>query len=666
MSLREEHLKHLLRFNIPKKLLSSAGICSFTDTEVRDTLGITGYKNDDLTGIAFPYRSPLNSMSWGWRVRLDEKTSEDAKYLTDYGNRHLYFSPGVKEQLNSDIPVVIVEAEKSVLALAAFFERTKQPALVIGIGGCAGWQRKKGKALQADGSTKPVTGPSIDLDLIAWKDRKVYIALDSNAMSNRGVKRERKKLASELRSRGASILIAEIPTHPNVNGPDDLIAEAGDEAMVEVFKEAVAFSDADRRDLPPEMIFSETGKILPVLANAIIVLRDDTKWHKLLGFNEFSLHIVTRREMTKKELWDKADNESWTDVDDIRTSDWLQHRGVIIPPQTANSAIQVVAHQNRFHPVRDYLKSLKWDGKPRIETWLIAYLGATDTKFVRAVGKRWLISGVARIFEPGCQADHTLLLEGDQGIKKSTALRKLAGAEWFTDHISDLDSKDSRMELHGVWIVELAELSAVRRSLAEKVKSFLTATTDHFRPPYGRSTIIVPRQNIFAGSVNDETPFTDETGNRRFWPVRCGAIDIGAIEDSRDQLWAEAVKCYEEEEPWWLDSEELNAIAKEEQKLRYQVGVWDEKIKNWLESPSQRSEVRDGQKIYIQPWDGSTPEETTSDDILLHAIGKPVDRWTQSDKIAVSKCLTSNGWKRMVVKDLYGKSQRVFRKREQS
>jgi len=252
-----------------------------------------------------------------------------------------------------------------------------------------------------------------------------------------------------------------------------------------------------------------------------------------------------------------------------------------------------------------------------------------------------MISAVARIFEPGCQADHTLLLEGPQSIQKSSALRALASAEWFTDHISDLDSKDSRMELHGVWIVELAELSAVRRSLAEKVKSFLTARMDHFRPPYGRSTIIVPRQNIFAGSVNDETPFTDETGNRRFWPVRCGKIDIEKIEEFRDQLWAEAAERYEDDEHWWLDSEELNKLATQEQKERYQTGVWDAVIEKWL--------------------DGFALDEVTIGDILFQVIHKDLENWTDRDKMAVSKCLRNLGWKRAVVWN-GEKTVRVYRR----
>jgi putative DNA primase/helicase len=144
----------------------------------------------------------------------------------------------------------------------------------------------------------------------------------------------------------------------------------------------------------------------------------------------------------------------------------------------------------------------------------IDYLDCTDSAFARAVGLRWLISAVARIFRPGCQADHLLLLEGPQGIRKSSALRALVGDEWFTDHIADLGSKDSRLDLLGKWVIEMSELVSMRRAEIEKVKAFLTARTDHFRPPYGRRAVDVPRQNVFAASTNEEQPFVESSGNR--------------------------------------------------------------------------------------------------------------------------------------------------------
>jgi predicted P-loop ATPase len=398
----------------------------------------------------------------------------------------------------------------------------------------------------------------------------------------------------------------------------------------------------DNTTAPGLMIVNDQEKTMPLLANAITLLRTHSAWQGVLGLNEFSLYTI----ICKPTPWGKAAGENWSDVDDIRTAEWLQHHYILVNQQVASAAVQAVAEENKFHPVKEYLTALKWDGVKRLRVWLPIYLGVNQTPFVEAVGIRWLISAVARIFRPGCQADHTLLLEGPQGIKKSTALRTLAGPEWFTDHISDLDSKDSRLELHGVWIVELAELASIKRSLNDKVKSFLTATSDNFRPPYGRRTIHVPRSNVFAGSVNDATPFTDETGNRRFWPVRCGLIDIAALSRDRDQLWAEALTLFRDGEHWWLDTDELNRLASDEQEARYEAGVWDEVILAWLENPVQRNEYNHNLKCEtgVEPFN-SDRNAVTITDVLIHAVGEMIGHCTQGDRNTAARCLVHAGWK---------------------
>ena len=316
-------------------------------------------------------------------------------------------------------------------------------------------------------------------------------------------------------------------------------------------------------------------------------------------------------------------------------------------------AVQTVAHEHALHPVREYLESLTWDYVARIDNWLIAYLGCPDSKFVRAVSARWLISAIARIIRPGCQADYVLLLEGPQGIKKSSALRELVGDEWFADHVADLGTKDSRLDLLGKWVVEMSELVSMRRAEIEKVKAFLTARTDHFRPPYGRRAVDVPRQNVFAASTNDAQPFVDASGNRRFWPVRCGQIDADGIRRDRDQLWAEAYQRFNQGDCWWLNTTELNLLAEEEQEQRYEEGVWDNFILNWTEDPVQRSVISS-----LTPWDGSEPGKVTISDVLVHAIGKDKDRLTQADRNQVVRCLTHHGWK---VKQERGGSKRGTR-----
>jgi predicted P-loop ATPase len=236
-----------------------------------------------------------------------------------------------------------------------------------------------------------------------------------------------------------------------------------------------------------------------------------------------------------------------------------------------------------------------------------------------------MISAVARIFAPGSKADTCLILEGPQGIKKSTALRVLS-EPWFAEEIAELGSKDASMQLQGVWIIEIAELETMSRTDVGRVKDFIGHLTDRFRPPYGLRTIKVPRQCVFAGSVNHFTYLRDETGGRRFWPVDCKApvIDVDGLTEARDQLWAEAVFLFHEGKAWWLDSPELNRRAAEEQADRYEGDPWDELIVAWAESR----------------------ESISIADVLTFCLEKKKDQWTQVDKNRIARCLRSRGWER--------------------
>jgi hypothetical protein len=191
----------------------------------------------------------------------------------------------------------------------------------------------------------------------------------------------------------------------------------------------------------------------------------------------------------------------------------------------------------------------------------------------------------------------------------------------------------------------MSELVSMRKTEVEKVKAFLTARTDHFRPPYGRRTADIPRQNVFAASTNDQQPFVDSTGNRRFWPVRCAQLDVEGIRRDRDQLWAEAYHRFKQGEVWWLDTEELNLLAAEEQKERYEEGVLDNIILAWVEDPRQREDWSNGIAVPITPWHGSEPGKVTILDVLIHAIGKAPDRLVQADYKQVARCLTHHSWK---------------------
>lgn len=383
-------------------------------------------------------------------------------------------------------------------------------------------------------------------------------------------------------------------------------------------------------------------------ANVIIALTSDPVFAGILAFDEFAQSIVVRSPLP----WDSPGTvfpREWEDADEIRTAEWLQLRGINVAPVVVGRAIGAVAREQRIHPVRDWLDTLKWDGTPRIETWTTTYLGAEPTDLHHAMGALWLISAVARIYRPGVKADHMLILEGQQGAKKSTALKVLAGEHWFTDELPELGSKDAALHMQGVWIVEIAELDAIGRAEVSRIKAFLTRTTDRFRPPYGRYTIEVPRQCVFAGTVNPDTYLRDETGNRRFWPVRCGAIDIPALARDRDQLWAEAVHRFRSGAIWWIDDPALLSEAKAAQDARYQADAWDARIDRWLTHDVRR--VNRG-FAGIDDWKNEEQEraepirDVSVGEILEGALGIEPGKWTKIDQMRVAAWLKSRQWEK--------------------
>ena len=404
------------------------------------------------------------------------------------------------------------------------------------------------------------------------------------------------------------------------------------------------------------LLRNEDGKLKALLSNACELLRTHPAWQGVLGFDKFNLQLV----VLKPTPWGSPAGP-WNDTSDIRATCWLQKAGLAINVRIAADAVQAVGEENPFHPVKNYLQAIAWDSTPRLESWLSRHLGVANSPYSRAIGPRWLISAVARIFRPGCQADHTLLLEGPQGAGKSSALRILAGEQWFSDHISALGSKDSRGDLPGKWIIEMSELSNLRRAEIETVKSFLTACVDHYRKPYGRRSEDVPRSCVFAASTNDESPFTDETGNRRFWPVRCGTIDLEALRRDRDQLWAEAYLRFQKGEPWWLDSAELAQLAGAEQESRYETDPWEPIILGWCRDPRQSiPSVADFNSREPVPWGGSTRDKVNVTDILVHALAITPDRIKQADAKRVARCLRHAGWQMKQERSVPNRGKRYY------
>jgi hypothetical protein len=231
-----------------------------------------------------------------------------------------------------------------------------------------------------------------------------------------------------------------------------------------------------------------------------------------------------------------------------------------------------------FDPVRDYLDGLRWDGVKRLDKWLVVYCGARDTPLNRAIGRKMLVAAVRRVREPGCKFDYIVVLEGEQGVGKSTLLRFLAGDENFSDNeILGLNKKEQQEAIQGVWIYEVAELEGLVKSEVTKVKLFASKTVDGARPAYGRTRVDRPRRCIFVATTNEDTYLRDTTGNRRFWPVAVNVIDLDGVKRDRDQLWAEAATVEASGEALVIPQRLWPDVAVQ-QKARMELDPWEDML----------------------------------------------------------------------------------------
>ncbi len=318
-------------------------------------------------------------------------------------------------------------------------------------------------------------------------------------------------------------------------------------------------------DWKDKLRVTEKGAIAQTIENVVIILTHDPRLAGRLALNEMEHQIVT----TSSLPWRTVRNVSqWTDSDDAALRYYLERTYGLTGKDRIFDAVNVVAGQNAFHPVREYLDGCSWDGVPRVETLLVDYLGAEDTPYTRAVTRKTLVAAVARIYQPGRKFDYMLTLRGRQGLGKSALISKLGG-KWFSDTFTTMQGKEAYEQVLGVWIVEVGELAGMRKAEAETIKLFISKTSDRFRPAYGRRLQEFPRQCIFIGTTNETQFLRDTTGNRRFWVVD---TPNDAPRDMWDELtpetvqqvWGEAVELYRKGEKLYLPRE-LEAAAREVQ-----------------------------------------------------------------------------------------------------
>ncbi|APG11479.1 virulence-associated E family protein [Bradyrhizobium japonicum] len=326
---------------------------------------------------------------------------------------------------------------------------------------------------------------------------------------------------------------------------------------------------------------SENGKPLPIVTNALVALRRDPNISDAFAYDEMQRTVMLMHEIGQPLA--PFDCRPAADEDITVLTEFLQKAGIRrIARDTVRDAVNVRARECSFHPIREWLEGLVWDGQKRVNVWLITKLGAELNSYTQAIGQMFLISLVARIYDPGAKVDYMPVLEGPQGAMKSSACAVLGGS-YYSDNLPEIsEGKDVSQHLRGKWLIEIGEMHAMNRAESAQLKAFITRQVERYRPSYGRFEVTEPRQCVFIGTTNKEAYLKDETGARRFWPVKVGQVDIESLVADRDQLFAEAVHLYVAGEPWWPDRDFEQRHIKPEQEARFEADAWQDTIENYL------------------------------------------------------------------------------------
>lgn len=338
------------------------------------------------------------------------------------------------------------------------------------------------------------------------------------------------------------------------------------EVKRKIIKERINEAEDDFKDednWQEQLIINKNGQITDDLQNLVIIIKNDENL-KSIAYNQHRDGIDVKGNLPWKQI-----KSGWNDSDMSALKVYFNKTYGVWSPAKIKEALIAVAAERAYHPVKEYLDGLEpWDGIKRLETLLIDYLGAEDNDYSRAVIKKTLVAAVARIYEPGTKFDSVLILNGPQGIGKSTFFAKL-GSRWFSDSltITDMRDKAAAEKLQGYWLLELGELAGIKKTDVETVKSFVSRTDDKYRASYGVNVESHPRQCVIVGSTNSESGFLrDITGNRRFWPVRVSGNSLNKAWDLKDinQIWAEALNLYRNGEDLFLKGDEAQIAISEQ------------------------------------------------------------------------------------------------------
>ena len=453
------------------------------------------------------------------------------------------------------------------------------------------------------------------------------------------------------------------------------LAEARASDAVSDFAAELEETEKDDKDWRTKLEIKKDGSIVPNARNALIILMYDSHLQ--------SIRLNTMTGMLEAPVdalpW-KRDFVFWQNTDTEQLYMWVaNNHGVQFPKEIFQMALTTVANKRRFHPIEDYLQELpEWDGQERVEKLLVDYLGADDTVFNREAIRKVLLAAIARIYHPGIKFDYMLVLNGPQGIGKSTFFGRLFKG-FLSDSLTMLDMRDKTgsEKLQGYWALEVAEMAGMRKADIECVKSFISRQDDIYRPAYGRVVEKHPRRCVIVGSTNSSTGFLrDISGNRRFWPVKCSGGKLkpwNLTDEELDQIWAEAMAAYNSGESLLL-SKEAEELAAREQREAIEEDPRMAQVIEYLEKPLPANWDKldlDTRRMFLEGDTEYDPEslverETVSNmEIWVECFGKKAADMERKDSDALTALMMKvEGWEKSGRKKrlpLYGQ-QRIYQR----
>lgn len=591
MSIDPKHLQDLRNSTLTDETITKYGIVSLDEASVRVKLG----RNDIVDG--------------GWRIQYPDSTLYNIKLDTPTPNAKgkpcKYLFPAkasmdlfrtflaCEKKQDISVPYYFCEGEKKAMAL----EQLGYAA--IAIPGVWNWRSKK----SADG----ILPAMHDLNL---KGRPCRIVFDSdkNDKGKKGVLLAEQELAYLLNSKGAEVGI--INLDPKFGkGVDDQIKLLKEDEILQRLNSPENFDDYIARVGAKPQAKQKTSK----LGLLVEFFDNDSELRNLFQFNEFSEEVEYTRSNVVNTSAKKGTPREDKDISLMRIFLARKYK-IDYTDQHLNDIAVETALRASYNPVVEFLTSLpKWDGVPRLDTWLTDYAGVVKTSYTQSVGAKVLIAAVRRAFEPGTKFDHMLVLEGTQGIGKSTLVKTLGG-EWYSPLNFKEAPKDAVHNIQGQWIIEVEEMAGLSKRDIESVKSFISASFDRVRLSYARTSKNFQRRIVLIGTLNPDGAgqyLQDQSGNRRFWPVKCNKIDIAGLKANLEQLWAEALIRHKAGEKIYLTAEmEKAAISEQGDRTAENIflgkiaKLMDEKItiaKNSNDSEVQFSTLEIANFLGIQP-----------------------------------------------------------------